>query len=116
MEVSPHTQGSGSMTPRTQARRLVQPLPSHGRPLPAPRLEMPQEGQALRVVVADADPDVRQFYQEALVGLGHQVCLAATGSELAEHCLQAPPGLLILHASLPGLFAARTPCAELPVP
>ena len=42
---------------------------------------------ALRIAVADDEPDMREYFERILPRLGHEVVsVAATGTELVEHC------------------------------
>lgn len=75
---------------------------------------------ALRITVADDDPEMRQYLQETLSGFGHQVRgEAATGRELVKLCRQSPPDLVITDIKMPemdGLEAAMELAATQPVP
>ena len=47
--------------------------------------------RALRIAVADDEPDMRDYFRKILPRLGHQVVSAAeTGRELLEQCRQTP--------------------------
>jgi response regulator NasT len=74
----------------------------------------------LRVAVADDERDTRQFLQEILQRLGHQVvCTAATGRELVEACRATPPDVVITDIKMPdmdGIDAVATIGKERPVP
>jgi response regulator NasT len=75
--------------------------------------------QSLRILAADGDPGVCQFYQESLSAWGHHVCTVLTGPHLVEQCSSLRPDLLITGAELPeleGLAAAREICRQAPVP
>src|SRR5687767_8463112 len=75
----------------------------------------------LRVVVADGEPAVRQFYRDALPRLGHDlVATAGGGRELVEYCRALRPDLVITDVALPdepdGIRAAEEVCRDAPVP
>jgi response regulator NasT len=74
----------------------------------------------LRIAVADDERDMRQFFQEVLTHLGHQVvAVAETGRELIERCRAAPPDLVITDIRMPdmdGIEAAVAVNREHPVP
>src|SRR3954469_21159481 len=58
----------------------------------------------LRVAVADDEPDTRQFFQEVLAHLGHEVvAVAQSGRELAERCRAACPDLVITDIKMPDM-------------
>lgn len=60
--------------------------------------------QALRIVVADDEVDVRDYYCKVLPRLGHRVvAAAATGEELIAHCRAYRPDLIITDIKMPGL-------------
>ena len=60
--------------------------------------------RSLRIAVADDEPDVRQFFQELLSQLGHQVVgVAETGRQLVEQCREARPELVITDIKMPDL-------------
>jgi response regulator NasT len=80
----------------------------------------PATPTGLRVVVADDERDVRQFFQELLTHLGHQVVgTAETGRQLIERCRAAPPDLILADIKMPdmdGLEAAEAVNRERAVP
>jgi len=75
---------------------------------------------SLRIAVADDEPRMREFYQEILPLLGHEVvCAAASGKELIAGCLETRPNLIITDIRMPdmnGIDAAREICQQEPVP
>ncbi len=80
----------------------------------------PTAPSGLRIVVADDERDMRQFFQEVLTHLGHQVLAAAgTGRELIERCRATNPDLVIADIRMPdgdGLEAVEAIERERPVP
>lgn len=59
---------------------------------------------ALRISVADDEPDMREYYQRMLTRLGHQVVsCSANGRELVADCLQQHPDLIITDLKMPEL-------------
>jgi response regulator NasT len=76
--------------------------------------------QSLRVVVADDEPDMRDYFRKVLPRLGHQVVgVAANGRELVEQCRAAKPDLVITDIKMPdmdGIDAAVAIFREKPVP
>lgn len=61
-----------------------------------------QEGY--RIVVADDEPDMREYFARVLPRLGHEVVAAASdGWELVEKCLEQRPDLVITDIRMPGL-------------
>lgn len=75
---------------------------------------------ALRISVADDEPDMREYFQKILPLLGHEVVSAAkTGKELVEHFLQHHPDLVITDIKMPdmdGIDAANLLYEHGPVP
>jgi response regulator NasT len=60
--------------------------------------------QALRIVIADDEPDMRDYFQQVLPRLGHTVVAAAqNGRELVEMCRAAKPDLVITDIKMPEL-------------
>ena len=57
----------------------------------------------LRIAVADDDPDTREFFQELLERLGHEVVAAEDGRRLVEVCRAFRPDLVITDDRMPGL-------------
>jgi two-component system, response regulator PdtaR len=58
----------------------------------------------LRIAVADDERDMREFLQESLSRLGHQVVgTAATGRQLADLCHRASPDLIITDIKMPDM-------------
>ncbi len=76
--------------------------------------------RALRIAVADDEPDMRDYFRKILPRLGHQVVsAAATGRELLEQCREAKPDLVITDIKMPdmdGIDAAVQMYRERPVP
>lgn len=59
---------------------------------------------ALKVAVADDERDMRNWLEETLSLLGHQVTIAAeTGRQLVEHCGATPPDLVITDIKMPDM-------------
>jgi AmiR/NasT family two-component response regulator len=75
---------------------------------------------SLRVVIADDEPDMRDYFGKLLPRLGHQVVGAArTGRELVELCKQHKPDLVITDIKMPdldGIDAATQIYQDCPVP
>jgi len=75
---------------------------------------------SVRIAVADDEPRMRQFYEEVLPVLGHEVVYsAATGKELLAGCQQVHPDLVITDIKMPdmdGIEAAHHLCRAEPVP
>ena len=76
--------------------------------------------QSLRIVVADDEPDMRDYFQKALPRLGHQVVgVAQNGRELVEQCRALQPDLIVTDIKMPdmdGIDAATRIYQERPVP
>ena len=73
----------------------------------------------LRIAVADDDPAVCRFYQEALGRLGHEVTVAPDGRRLVEQCRAARPDLILTDIKMPdldGIAAAAEITQAGPVP
>ncbi len=76
--------------------------------------------RSLCIVVADDEPDMRDYFRKILPRLGHKVVAAAeTGRELVELCRKAGPDLVITDIKMPdmdGIDAAARIYQERPVP
>jgi AmiR/NasT family two-component response regulator len=74
----------------------------------------------LRIVVADDEPDVRDYYRKVLPRLGHTVVAAAeTGAQVVEFCRFYQPDLVITDIKMPdmdGIDAAVKLYVERPIP
>jgi two-component system, response regulator PdtaR len=74
----------------------------------------------LRIAVADDERDMRQFFQELLPCMGHQVvAVAETGRQLAEFCRDGQPDVVITDIKMPdmdGIEAAAAVNHEREVP
>jgi response regulator NasT len=58
----------------------------------------------LRIAVADDERDTRQFFQELLPHMGHEVVAAAeTGRQLVERCAAERPDLIITDIKMPDM-------------
>jgi response regulator NasT len=76
--------------------------------------------EALKIAIADDEPDVRDYYQRVLPRLGHQLVAAArTGRELVERCRAERPDLIITDIKMPdmdGIQAAEEISRDGPIP
>ncbi len=76
--------------------------------------------QSLRIVIADDEPDMRDYFRKILPRLGHNVVAAAeTGTELIAQCRAHRPDLVITDIKMPdmdGIDAATMLYEELPIP
>jgi two-component system, response regulator PdtaR len=76
--------------------------------------------QALRVVVADDEPEMVKYLRGMLPRLGHQVVgNASSGLQLLEICPELKPDLLITDIKMPdmdGIEAVRQLCQTHPLP
>lgn len=57
------------------------------------------------ILAADTNPEVRQFYSDALVPLGHKVCTVSNGQQLVHQCKRLQPDLVISEVNLPDMDA-----------
>ena len=57
----------------------------------------------LKIAVADDEVDTREYLQEYLTYLGHEVRAAADGRQLVELCREFAPDLIITDYAMPGL-------------
>jgi response regulator NasT len=75
---------------------------------------------SLRIVVADDEPDMRDYFRKILPRLGHTVVAAAeSGAELIAQCRAHRPDLVITDIKMPGMDgidAALKIYEEMPVP
>jgi two-component system, response regulator PdtaR len=74
---------------------------------------------ALRIVVADDEPDMRDYFRKVLPRLGHTVSAAENGEQLIDFCRFYQPDLVITDIKMPGMDgidAAMKIYAERPVP
>jgi response regulator NasT len=76
--------------------------------------------RSLRIAVADDEPDMQDYFRDALPRLGHAViAVAGTGRELVEACRDSHPDLVIIDIKMPdmdGIDAATELYREHPVP
>jgi response regulator NasT len=76
--------------------------------------------QGLRIIVADDESDMRDFFEKMLPRFGHQVvAVAEDGAQLVERCRQLNPDLIITDIKMPqldGIEASTQICRERPVP
>ncbi len=57
----------------------------------------------LKIVVADDDRDTREYLQECLTHLGHEVTAAENGHRLVDACRASRPDLIVTDYAMPGL-------------
>jgi len=76
--------------------------------------------KALRIVVADDELDMRDYFRKSLSRLGHQVIgVAQNGRELVEQCRTLQPDLVITDIKMPdmdGIDAAVQIYRDRPIP
>lgn len=74
----------------------------------------------LRIIVADDEVEMRDFFEKVLPRFGHQVvAVAENGAELVAHCRQLKPDLVITDIKMPemdGIEACNQICRERAVP
>jgi len=74
----------------------------------------------LRIAIADDEPEMRDYLQETLSLLGHEVVAAAqTGRQLVEECREKQPDLVITDIKMPdmdGIDAAGELCEGAAIP
>ncbi len=71
--------------------------------------------RTLRIAVAEDERDTREYLQEMLTRLGHQVVTASNGRQLAEQCRVLKPDLIVTDIKMPdmdGIAAADQVNAE----
>ena len=75
---------------------------------------------SLRIVVADDEPDIRDYFKKILPRLGHRVIAAAeNGMQLVEECRKHKPDLVITDIKMPdmdGIDAAQQIYERQPMP
>lgn len=75
---------------------------------------------SLRIVVADDELDMRDYFRKILPRLGHTVvAVAETGEELLDQCRAHRPDLVITDIKMPGIDgidAAKKIYEEVPIP
>jgi response regulator NasT len=76
--------------------------------------------RALRIAVADDEPDMRDYFRKILPRLGHQVvAVAEDGRDLIAQCRGTRPDLVVTDIKMPdmdGIDAATRLYEEMPVP
>src|ERR1700722_19739471 len=76
--------------------------------------------RSLRIIAADDELLIREYYQQAVPALGHQiVAVVDTGAELIENCRTLAPDLVITDIKMPdmdGIDAARKIYDHHPLP
>jgi response regulator NasT len=76
--------------------------------------------RSLRIAVADDEPRMREFYQEILSRMGHQVvCAVPNGRDLVQQCRAMRPNLVIADVKMPdldGIDAAQQISKDEPIP
>ncbi len=76
--------------------------------------------RSLRIAVADDEPDMRDYFQQILPLLGHQVVVVAqNGAELVARCHETRPDLVITDIKMPdmdGIDAAVQLYQDFPIP
>jgi two-component system, response regulator PdtaR len=67
--------------------------------------------RALRIAVADDEPDMQDYFRTILPLLGHEVvAVAGTGRELVESCRATPPDLVITDIKMPDMDGIEAAC------
>jgi two-component system, response regulator PdtaR len=74
----------------------------------------------LRIVVADDEADMREYFQKTLPEIGHEVVgVATSGRELVERCRELQPDLVVTDIKMPdldGIDAAAEIYHDRPIP
>jgi response regulator NasT len=67
--------------------------------------------QSLRIVIADDEPDMREYFQKILPRLGHQVVASVqNGQDLVKHCRLCHPDLVITDIKMPDMDGIEAAC------
>jgi response regulator NasT len=78
------------------------------------------ERLSLRIAVADDEPEMREWFEEMLTDLGHEVvAVAENGRQLLDACLEQSPDLVITDIKMPemdGLEVSETLRGRQPTP
>ena len=75
--------------------------------------------RTLHIAVAEDQDDTREYFQELLPRLGHQVVAVRDGRQLVEVCRASSPDLVITDVRMPGMDGIEAAAAvnrERPVP
>jgi response regulator NasT len=73
---------------------------------------MSEPKHPLRIVVADDEPETRQFFQEVLTRLGHEVvAVVDNGRQLVERCRATRPDLVITDIRMPDMDGVEAAAA-----
>ncbi|HWC91083.1 MAG TPA: response regulator, partial [Pirellulales bacterium] len=76
--------------------------------------------RSLRIITADDELMIQEYYQKALPALGHEVvAVVDTGADLIEQCAVLKPDLVITDIKMPdmdGIEAARQIYEKQPLP
>jgi response regulator NasT len=76
--------------------------------------------RSLRIAIADDEAFIREYYQEVLPTMGHEVIVSAnTGRALIDGCKTQRPDLVITDIKMPdmdGIDAAAEVCRQSPLP
>jgi two-component system, response regulator PdtaR len=76
--------------------------------------------RSLRIIAADDDRPIQQYYVQILTTLGHEVLgVVSTGAELVERCRELEPDLVVTDIKMPdmeGIEAAHKIYQERPLP
>ncbi len=67
--------------------------------------------RALRVLVADDEPNMREYLRELLPRLGHQAVVAENGRQLVELCRLGQPDLVITDIKMDGMDGLQAAAA-----
>lgn len=74
----------------------------------------------LRIIVADDEPDMQEYFRTILPDMGHEVvAVARDGRELIEACRSEKPDLVVTDIKMPGvdgLDAVERICKDSPIP
>ena len=83
-------------------------------------LDLPTMSQRLRIIAADDDPFIQEYYEQVFPALGHELlAVVDSGWELIEKCHELRPDLVITDIKMPdmdGIDAAHKLYWEQPVP
>jgi CheY-like chemotaxis protein len=61
----------------------------------------------LRIAVAEDERDTREYLQDLLQRLGHQVVTAGSGRQLVEQCRTLEPDVIITDIKMPDLVGVH---------
>lgn len=70
-------------------------------------VDVPVEGLAMYILIVDDEPDLCEYLQRVICGLGHEADIALSGAGAILTCSKRMPNIIFMDFQMPGMSGAE---------